>query len=257
MIDQERSSIIFLNGLLYDQNRWIETCQHLFELSYNLLTFDFYGQGRTVESNKIPTQPISLDNQVEDLYQLIVQEVGDKAVILVGLSYGGAVAQRFGMKYPNLIEKILLIAPYIQPINQLESIVEQQSYLTNLFVPFLSFSECFDFHLKNLMGVEVFKDKLEKGNLDNIQLHSEGTFRLAQGIKHLHINPIELEKLPKNSVSLLIPKYDEYTSVLDYLAFWNNIPSRVKSNVEILPTMHRVPGAEPKALADWIKKEVV
>ncbi len=255
-IKKELPSIILLNGLLYDQNRWGETCKYLSELSYNLLTFDFYGQGRTVENNDIPTQPISLDNQVEDLYQLIIQEVGNKPVILVGLSYGGAVAQKFGVKYPNLIKKILLVAPYIQPINKLESIIEQQSYWTNLFVPYMSFSDCFDFHLKNLMGIEVFKDKLEKGNLDNIHVHNEGTFRLAQGIKHLHINPSDLKKLSKKSVSMLIPKYDEYTSVLDYLAFWNKIPSTVKSNVEILPTVHRVPDAQPKGLAKWIEKEL-
>ena len=94
-----------------------------------VVTYDQRGTGRSTE----PTDGFAMERYVEDL-EAVRQAVGTDAVHLFGHSWGGLVAQRYAISYPDRVRSIVLMgsgAPSMEAMraaneNKVQRIVELQ-----------------------------------------------------------------------------------------------------------------------------------
>lgn len=85
----------------------------LLQNGFHLIAPDLIGFGET-ESWR-GERELTHDDQA-DLVRDIVGRAADGRVHLVGHSYGGAVAVRFALRYPEAVESLVLIEPVLSPL---------------------------------------------------------------------------------------------------------------------------------------------
>jgi len=71
-----------------------------------LVYYDLRGQGRSARDNK---DTYTFENNVEDL-EALRQYLGLEKIILIGGSYGGMVALGYGIKYPQNLQGLIVMA---------------------------------------------------------------------------------------------------------------------------------------------------
>jgi pimeloyl-ACP methyl ester carboxylesterase len=96
--------LILLNGIMMSTRSWISFIETFSERN-QLILFDMLDQG---QSSKLEGQTYTQALQVEVLKSLIEHLKLDK-VSLAGISYGGEVALQFAVKYPNLLDRVVLL----------------------------------------------------------------------------------------------------------------------------------------------------
>lgn len=104
--------MIFVHG---SPGSWDAFSKYLLDSSlqvkFRMISVDRLGYGG---SNKgIPEG--SLFKQAAILEPIVKENIFHQKVILVGHSYGGPTIARFAMDYPNLVQKLIFIAPSIDP----------------------------------------------------------------------------------------------------------------------------------------------
>lgn len=102
MEGEDQPPIVFLHPLPFDHRIWTH---QIFEFSFNHKVFglDFPDLGHY----KLGSGPCTIFSLSDDLNNMMKTEGIDQAVI-VGLSLGGAVAQRFALKYPEKVSTLIL-----------------------------------------------------------------------------------------------------------------------------------------------------
>ena len=97
-------TIGFLNGVMASTNSW-DMITPVFEaLGCRLILHDFMGQ---LKSEK-PDRTYSFDEHCRQA-KALYESLGVKELHLVGTSYGGEVAMRFAMLYPDMVRSISII----------------------------------------------------------------------------------------------------------------------------------------------------
>ena len=96
--------IIFLHGSLLTSAMWDSQTEY-FSKYYKTIAFDFCGYGKS-------DLPNDLYSDYEDL-KIILDKMNIDKAIIAGCSYGGSVALDFTLKYPEYVEKLILITPAI------------------------------------------------------------------------------------------------------------------------------------------------
>jgi pimeloyl-ACP methyl ester carboxylesterase len=113
---ENSETIVLLNGLTYDTTDWEALAQQLAALGKNVLRYDAWGQGESLKRSGELTSAVTIQQQVEDL-RSVLEELGvERSVVLVGLSYGGAVGLAFQAKYPDLVMINIPVAPFLGPL---------------------------------------------------------------------------------------------------------------------------------------------
>jgi 3-oxoadipate enol-lactonase len=95
--------LVLNNGILMNAATGWKLQTELFSRSYRLLKYDFRGQG----DSEHPKSGYTMEIHADDLAELMTVLHIKKAHI-AGLSYGGAVAQAFVLKYPQLCHSLIL-----------------------------------------------------------------------------------------------------------------------------------------------------
>jgi len=95
--------IVLLNGIMMSTVSW-RTFKEVLSASNQLILVDFLDQGR---SGKMEDTPYTQDIQV-DTIKALIDELNLTKVNLVGISYGGAVALEFSVKYEEYVDKMVL-----------------------------------------------------------------------------------------------------------------------------------------------------
>lgn len=100
------NTIVFIHGLSDNLYYWQKLS---FELSknYKVLSYDLRGHGSS------PYTPFTMDELADDLHDLLLSLDIAKASI-VGLSLGGNVALSFALKYPQMVEKLVIMSSFSQ-----------------------------------------------------------------------------------------------------------------------------------------------
>ncbi len=108
--------IVFLHGALATASGFKAYLSDTALLNhYKMIVPDRYGHGYS----DFGKTEVSIDKQVDYLLPILkkARYVGTKT-ILVGHSYGGTIAARLAMDYPQLIDNLVLSAPAIDPNNE-------------------------------------------------------------------------------------------------------------------------------------------
>lgn len=102
-VQGEGKPIILLNGIMMSTGSY-NTFVNSVSASNMLVRVDFFDQG---QSERLEGIPYTQDLQVEVLHALI-EHLELKNAVTVGVSYGGEVAMKHAIKYPNDIERLVL-----------------------------------------------------------------------------------------------------------------------------------------------------
>ena len=139
---QGDETIVFIHGLSDDINYWSGLSEHL-KNRYKILLYDIRGHGKS------EFEEFNIEVLVEDLYGLLLKENIEKAS-LVGFSLGGNIALDFTIRYPEIVEKLVLMASFSEFDEQLESkFIEFRNALN------VSFEEFYDVIIKYVLPEDI------------------------------------------------------------------------------------------------------
>lgn len=114
--DADNPVALLIHGSPGDQNTWAKVISSDIKNSFYLLSPDRHGYGGSGKG----LSELSLSVQAEDFAKLI-----EKDALVVGYSYGGAVAVKMALMYPEKVRGLILLAPALNP--QLERLKWWQS----------------------------------------------------------------------------------------------------------------------------------
>lgn len=98
----DAQTLIFVHAMSFHQDIWQDVISHM-PSGTRIVTYDQRGHG---ESN-VPALPYSLDDYAGDAIRLL-DHLEVRACYLVGISFGGLVAQRVAELRPDLVERLVL-----------------------------------------------------------------------------------------------------------------------------------------------------
>jgi pimeloyl-ACP methyl ester carboxylesterase len=129
--------IVFLHGYPFFAASWDKLLAH-FSQSYHVVAPDNRGYGLSAKPEGV--QNYTIDKLVEDVRALIEHLPGSKKVNLVGHDWGGALAWAVAQKYPELIDKVVVInaPPYNVLLHMIVNNEEQKkssAYMERLKSP--------------------------------------------------------------------------------------------------------------------------
>lgn len=101
---QSKETVVFLNGIIASVDSWKLQLPVFEKYDYKILLHDFRGQ---LLSNK-PENPYSFKLHADDLKALLEKLNIDK-IHIIAVSYGGIVAQKFMLDYPDMVKSACLI----------------------------------------------------------------------------------------------------------------------------------------------------
>ncbi|WP_299990124.1 alpha/beta hydrolase [uncultured Pontibacter sp.] len=100
-------AMVFLNGLSQSTAAWAGLVHNLGK-KYRLVLVDLIFQGQSDEA----PEHRSFEEHAADLADLLKALDLPSETILVGISYGGAVAQRFLVHHPELVQRAVLLSTF-------------------------------------------------------------------------------------------------------------------------------------------------
>lgn len=118
--DSTNGVIVFLNGVMASTSSWINQYEVLKKLGFRIILHDFVGQ---LKSDKFEGL-YSFKKHAEDLNQLL-EHLKVKKVHLIGTSYGGEVAMKYAVLYPNNVTSITVIDSVSEIDGKLKRNVEE------------------------------------------------------------------------------------------------------------------------------------
>ena len=100
--------MLMIHGASLDAGLYEQTAK-LLARHYKVILYDRRGSSRSTAEEGVP---YDLDIQVEDARDLL-EHLGIQNVILVGASAGAIIAHRFLLRYPDMVERVLLYEPAV------------------------------------------------------------------------------------------------------------------------------------------------
>ncbi|MBR0371243.1 MAG: alpha/beta hydrolase [Methanobrevibacter sp.] len=142
------NTIVFIHGLSDNLYYW----QRLsFELSknYKVLSYDLRGHGSS------PYAPFTMDELADDLHDLLLS-LDIAKTSLVGLSLGGNVALLFALKYPQMVEKLVIMSSFSQVDDNLRLKFEEfKTAIGN------SYEDFYDVIIKYVLPEDILNENRE------------------------------------------------------------------------------------------------
>jgi pimeloyl-ACP methyl ester carboxylesterase len=102
---KENPAVFFVTGIGGNSAVWTDFIE-LFDKDYYVIANDFRGFGGSDRPDKL--EHYQVEHFIEDL-NLIIDEEGNKPVNLLGHCFGGTVVINYAKKYPEKINKLVLI----------------------------------------------------------------------------------------------------------------------------------------------------
>ena len=96
-------AVVLLHCLGVDHRFWELTVAALAD-AFELIAYDLPGHGGT----PVPTGPYTIGDLADQLAELLDREQVDRAHV-VGISLGGLIAQQFAARYPDRVDRLVLV----------------------------------------------------------------------------------------------------------------------------------------------------
>lgn len=226
----QRQTLVFIHGLTGSSSAW-EKYEKRFENTYNLLTFDLRGHGK---SKKYPSEKdYKIETIAKDLYDLVTFLKIEKFV-LISHSFGTLIALEFLRQHPAMVTSVIFLNPayHLKMIKFFIGFVASCLFLSKL-LPFYSrrgkhidysqFTNSGDFDTKRIMldtlstTVAVYfyclkqiyqykyKNAWSEVNKPTLVLHGE-----KDKISSVD-NAIEISHMIKGSKLIILPRANHIT----------------------------------------------
>lgn len=249
-----KPTVVLLNGLTYSTFQWGRFAETLNEKGYGVVRYDMFGMGRTLLKYAPILARIELKDQISDLRSLL-NKLNISKANLVGLSYGGGIAVAFGAAHPNMVNKLILMAPFTEPVEAQDLWIKDQIWATRKLQPWnmATDDELYDFFLKQI--VYSTYPAVEPIILEN-PFKLEAVFRLVQGVRKWNAFD-EAKKLPAGSVHMMIAGEDQYIPSAILEKFWKVVPAASRASYFVIQdTEHKIPEDIPSYSARWVAEIV-
>jgi len=102
--ENAKETVAFFNGVMASANSWGYQAALFEKMGYRVLLHDFKGQ---LKSGK-PKGPYSFKEHAQEA-KILMDKLGINKVHIVGTSYGGEVALRFAIDYPEYVKSVSVI----------------------------------------------------------------------------------------------------------------------------------------------------
>lgn len=282
--DRTKPAIVLINGLTQDQTHWERTLEELLKSGRRVITYDATYQGRSLEwhvervkawsnlgkrpilppllglenffSNHEPLFPeASIGEQAQELRALMKQLDVDEAT-LVGLSYGGGLALQFAAEFPDRVENLVLVAPYVEPLTEQDQLIRYFVDNYQRAFPMLGVDgeELYDFFFRGLV--------LSTYHLSEPAILKWGPFQpyaaseLARGIRRMDAKALS-QKMPRQSVHLVIAGQDAYIPREVMTRFWHQIPENARASFAVFEGVeHKINESVGPFLGAWVRRIV-
>lgn len=247
-----KPTVVLINGLTYSTLQWKPFAEALIKKGFGVLKFDPHGMGQTLLKYGYVSENISYKTQTSDLRDLLRALKITSPVNLIGLSYGGGLAIAFAAEYPNLVDKVIALAPYTEPVASQEQWVQSQVWLTRKTVPWnpASDEQLYEFFFRQMVYLSY--PMVEPIVLEN-PYKLEAIFRMALGIRPLLAKDI-INQLPNQSLHLVIAGSDQYIPREVLENFWQATGTPVRATKTIINNVeHKIPEAAPQFLAHYVE----
>ncbi|MES2963499.1 MAG: alpha/beta hydrolase, partial [Bdellovibrionota bacterium] len=235
----EGAPVVFLNGLGDELASWTWFADRLEGRSR--LQIDLRGQGRSLHSRR-KTHPesdyrIPIAEQSRDLARVLDDLGLDEKVILCGFSYGGGVALDFASRWPDRIEKLALVVPFVI---RLDHAFPMQRFMTWQWRALKTMGvlpstvsatveNAYEEFLSAYMN-QRYEKRLEDPHSRKVAV------QLSHGIMGFNTFDV-LGHLPDGSVHMLTSELDTLVPRSLYVEFWNRLPeSKRGSWTKVSPT---------------------
>jgi len=236
---------VFIHGLSDNLLYW-ETLTNNLKKDYKILRIDLRGHGES----ELGSDEITIDTYVEDLKNLLDKLLISK-VNLIGFSLGGAVALDFAIKYPNLVDSIVLMSSFYKTgRDSNEVLIHLKNALKN------NFEEFYDLILPLVLCPEVILDnKVELNLIKEIALQNANVEAYVKAVDACLNFNVEKDLFKINIPTLILAgKYDGIFS----LNSQKNLQSKIKNSKLIVfnNVKHNLlVGENNSVILDILKKE--
>ena len=95
--------LVFIHGLGLNKDMWRYQIYE-FKTKYRILTYDLFGHGLSLRSNKKP----SLSIFTQQLHELL-NDLKVSKVVILGFSLGGMIARHFSKTYPSMVGGLVIM----------------------------------------------------------------------------------------------------------------------------------------------------
>lgn len=161
--NSSKGVLVFLNGVMASTNSWANQYEVLKQKGYKIILHDFLGQLRSDKFKGLYT----FEKHANDVYNLL-NYLGIKKAHLIGTSYGGEVALKYGILYPSNVKSISVI----------DSVTELDDNLINSVNNWIKLAETFNGELffngmmPSIYGKTYIKNNKEMLNRRSIAMNS-------------------------------------------------------------------------------------
>ena len=154
----EGEPLVMLNGIMMSCPSWIEFIEPL-SASRQLILFDFLDQGRSTRMEEDYSQELQAE-----VVRTLLDHLQLEQVDMVGISYGGMVAQHFALKYQHRIRRLVLFNTTAKTGHKIDDVFlgwnaaaddPNDYYLTTIPIVYSD-----DFYNKNYSWMEFVRSRL-------------------------------------------------------------------------------------------------
>ena len=134
--------LVLIEGIWQDSWMWFRQIPE-FKKQFKCIVFDNRGVGRSGK----PDYPYTIAMMTEDIYLLLKSLNIEKAHIL-GVSFGGFLAQQFAISYPDVTESLILVTTHFGGKNQIPISNEALALMTAVPTETISQKQATEMRLK-------------------------------------------------------------------------------------------------------------
>lgn len=246
-------TLILLNGLTYSTKHWDDFVKATSKYNFNILRYDPKGMGETLLKEGPPASAIRVEDQAQDLFVLTSKLEIKKPLNLLGLSYGGGLALVFTQKFPDSVNKLILMSPYTEAMESQDKIIRLQMATTRATNPFMKVTddELYGFFLRQNVYTAY---PITEPSMYEHPWKFEAVYQMAEGIRKFRASTM-VEKIPSHTLHLMVAEKDQYIprEVMD--RFWDIVPESARaSRVIVLGSEHKIPEDKPQFAAKWVNQ---
>ncbi|MTI32273.1 alpha/beta fold hydrolase [Xanthovirga aplysinae] len=238
-------SLILMHGGGTDLQAWEFIGPELAK-EYEVITYDQRGAGLS----PIPNEPT---NHVADL-ELLISSIGIQNVILVGHSLGGQIATDFTLKNPEIVDKLILLAPGLTGFEYGPDFQEMAKRIWEV-VP--DIDRMLDIMLNTSKGyaMHMGMNSLQKNLI--VKVHRENIVKSLtwKNLEQVWAEPPTINKLEEiKSETLFILGKEDKQDLFEIKRLFNQLPNI--EFVDIKNADHALTWTHPADIIDVISKFV-
>lgn len=194
--------IVLIHGLSDNLLFWQDLSLKL-KNNFKIISMDLRGHGQT----EIGDENISMELLTDDIYKILKKLNISKSYVL-GFSLGGAIAINLTLKYPSLVESLVLISSYFKvDDNLLNSFNKFEKSLNK------GIGEYIDSIVNHVLPkdiIEISKNEIAELKKEKInELNPDDLIKIIRGIKNFN-KENDLDKI-KCKTLIIVSKNDDLT----------------------------------------------